>query len=86
VNIFWISQYLVHEHSFITEFTPFSFCLSKRHPKRLSGSLDYRRSAVDLGVGLVGANGEIGGKAELLRERLAERVEREVVVTLPPSN
>ena len=42
---------LVHEHSFKTQFTPFSFCLSKRHPKRLSGSLSVLRSRFRGGVG-----------------------------------
>ena len=48
---FFYFTVLVHEHSFKTQFTPFSFCLSKRHPKRLSGSLSVLRSRFWGGVG-----------------------------------
>ena len=48
---FFYFTVLVHEHSFKTQFTPFSFCLSKRHPKRLSGSLSVLRSRFRGGVG-----------------------------------
>ena len=41
---------LVHEHSFKTQFTPFSFCLSKQHSKHLSGSLSVLRSRWGGGV------------------------------------
>ena len=48
---FFYFTVLVHEHSFKTQFTPFSFCLSKQHSKHLSGSLSVLRSRWEYVIG-----------------------------------